>query len=359
MRPLLRRLLCLGIAFLAIYSVGMILSFVISPPRDAIVDTFGEKFNVFGRNAGLVVRGQQAFSQQSRQVFIVGASNVQVGFRPDLIMPQLTGYRVHNLSVGASNITQARQVVDLVLETVPMNSYHDTVFIIGIIYPHFVTDEQRWKGGHTSIEDEMLRYGLYRRKEGTELEATAGSIGTPKLLWLLRPYLAIDAIVHHGVVMPVIETAVYAYNRWGRKTPVLNVTDLDSVVVDESYKQYRMRFWDQYMGTRNGHIEDEQFKVLEVLAAKIEAVGSRLLILELPIPQWHRERAAHYPTYLRKKQGLRTQLAANKHVSFVNMEDLDDNNAFHDSVHPKPRTRKLWSQLLADRLAKLLGIVEG
>jgi hypothetical protein len=86
---------------------------------------------------------------------------------------------------------------------------------------------------------------------------------------------------------------------------------------------------------------------------RILAQGSRVVLVDLPIPRWHAGRSPLYREYLRRKLMLLLDLEARAEFSYLEMNDLNGDPDFSDEVHPKPRVTRQW----AARIAGLISAV--
>jgi hypothetical protein len=82
--------------------------------------------------------------------------------------------------------------------------------------------------------------------------------------------------------------------------------------------------------------------------------GEQVIIVDLPIPAWHRDASPYQPGYSQALQILVHQFADRPGFKFVSMADLDGNLDYSDEVHAKPHLAKVWSTRLADTLNSLV-----
>ena len=90
------------------------------------------------------------------------------GFRPARLQQLVPQATVHNLAIGGANMTEVRQMVDLVLEVQSPAAQRRNLFVIGAWYGLFADDRARWytpdrHPGDTDLDIERYRYGFYRR----------------------------------------------------------------------------------------------------------------------------------------------------------------------------------------------------
>lgn len=254
----------------------------------------------------------------------------------------MSNTEVDNLSVNGSNLTQVAQVVDLVQELQDSSARRKTTFVIGIWYGMFTQDRFRWDTpdrhkGDTDIDIERYRYGFYRRTESGPkhvLPPDELSLGVA----LIQPYLVLDQ-------MSRLASKELRDRLFGR-APARTDADRNATVVSEADKEAALKYWREQMHS-DGPIAEEQFEVLRNLIAGILERGSRVVLVDLPLPRWHAERSPFYADYLRQKKALLTDLKARDGVAYLEMTDLDGDVDFSDEVHPKPRVTQQWAARVA------------
>lgn len=334
-------------------------TFLLFPTNRKIIDTYEDSaylsnkdpnYYIYGRNAGLVVRGRSLLSAQGKKLIILGASSSVEGFRPKIMQKHLGNTTVHNMSIGASNLTQLKQIIELVYEVTPPRERSDIHFVLGLFYVLLRPDGNIWKGGSTNIQKEMLRFGLYHQKKSKFIQ-TFNSHYMPYAISLMRPVLAVDALINRLVNDPIFKMTLYFNNKWIRPMSFLITDDLDQVVVNDAYKEYINKIMLRRMGTKDGTINDEQFQRLLELSTLVSNNGGKLTIIDLPIPKWHASNSAHYQNYQLKKMAYLDQILALKGINLIDMQLLNDDYDFYDFAHPKPKTSHKWSTLSAQQLA--------
>jgi len=358
MRVVFKQLSIVLFAFGMFYALVWLFTFVIYPDSRDYLDTYQDsayfsnespEFYLFGRGAGLVVRGRGMLLGGDRQVVVTGASTSVEGFRPDVMRKYMGSAVIHNLAVGASNLSQAAQVIDLVMEVVPKHQLTKMQFVIGLSYILLRPDREMWPGGMTNIDSEKLKYGMYNR-DGQE---QFGKVGYNLFVSLLRPILAVDAFYQRAVGDQVLGIVLYINNKWLRPMDFLITDDLNSVSVSEAYKDYVDQIMYRRMGSVNGEVGSEQFEKLIQLAKRVEKSGAKLVIVDLPVPKWHRQRSSHFASYQNKKLAYFKKLESTEAVSVLDMQFMSDDFDFYDFAHPKPMASKRWSKYLANALVNM------
>jgi len=87
--------------------------------------------------------------------------------------------------------------------------------------------------------------------------------------------------------------------------------------------------------------------VLRRLVARLLSQGSGVVIVDLPLPRWHRERSPYMTSYNGQLAALVRRYSGTPGFSFLSLKGLGDDDDFCDEVHPKPRLRSAWSAQLA------------
>jgi hypothetical protein len=279
-----------------------------------------------------------------RTVF-VGASNVVVGFRQPEIAPLLPGVEVDNLAVGGSNITQMAQIVDLVQEIQGKAARDETTFVIGVWYGNFVENRFKWytperHAGDTDIDIERYRYGFFRRTEAGPVALVPPDHLALGVV-LIHPYLVLDKLSRW--LSRHAREAVFGPDRKPSRDA------LNAFVRSEAERVEYLKYWHQQMQV-DGDIPDEQFIVLHDLIGRILATGSKVVLVDLPIPKWHETRSPYTASYARKRDELVSQFRGQPGFAYVEMKDKDGDLDFYDEVHPKPRMTPLWAADIASHL---------
>jgi len=343
MKLILKQMTLLIGAMLALYGVALALSLLLVPRAQ-----IGQRLDAGLATQSLymtepkyvfLARGQ--LNNTHDKLLLVGASNMQAGFRQAQMQAQLPQAEVHNLAVGGSNITQVGQIIDLVREVQSPEARRHNTFVIGLWYGLFADDKARWytddrHAGDTDIDIERYRYGFYRRTA----QGPAPVLPPEHLEWgvvLIHPYLVLDRTARD------LTRSLRSYI--AAKPKVITDEQRNATVLSEADKKKYLAFWHTYMGAAQT-LGDAPFLVLERAVEQILADGGRVVLVDMPIPAWHAKGAALQADYLRRITPLLDRLQARPGVTVVPAFDSDDDD-FSDEVHPKPRVTNLWAQRLA------------
>src|SRR5262249_12476029 len=152
--------------------------------------------------------------------------------------------------------------------------------------------------GDTDIDIERYRYGFYRRSPTGPI-----AVLPPRYLdWgvaAIYPFLVADGLVRN--MRDRVRDALY--NRFHfafLRPPRLGDDQGDDHVVDASERQNWLTYRVNFMDTP-GPLADEQFHVLDRMVRKIAQSGSRILIVDLPIPRWHAQASPYFADYQTRK----------------------------------------------------------
>ena len=351
MKAILRQAGLLLVALAALYGVLLVIALIVLPRPDQAsgLDTAGAARTIFMTEPKYVVLNRSALRSEKPQVVLLGASNVVVGMRQREVASLVEGAVVHNLAIGGANMTEVRQILDLVQEMQSPTARRRTVFVIGMWYGMFFTDRQHWStpdrhAGDTDIDIERLRYGFYRR----------GSSGLVELLpsayldlgvAAIRPYLALERLSR--------DATKAVRDRLFKHTPERSEEQRNQTVVSEAERLQALDHWRTTIGSE-GELADEQFLVLQRMVDAILASGARVVLVDLPIPTWHAQRSPYMTSYRQHAQRLFADLADRPGLSVLAMADLDADADFYDEVHPKPRVTMSWARRLAVALGPVM-----
>jgi hypothetical protein len=349
MKLILRQLLWLTSALVALYGLVLAITLVLMPPGDAgpALDTTRASASLFLTEPKYVFMTRSRLNTPTDKVLVVGASNVGVGFRQAQVQALMPQVEVHNLSIGGSNATQVRQVIDLVREVQsPESRRHNTV-VIGLWYGLFADDRARWHtpdrhAGDTDIDIERYRYGFYRRTA-----AGAEAVLPPERLnlgvTLIHPYLVLDRLAR--------DTTRSLRRLMNDKPKAMTDEQRNAVVLAEEEKRKYLAFWNDYMGGATT-LTEGPYRQIEQAVDTVLADGGKVVLVDMPIPPWHAAGSPLHADYLARTDQLVRKLTARPGVSLIRMTQAGADDDFSDEVHPKPRVAPLWAARLAAGLTQ-------
>jgi hypothetical protein len=342
------------VAFVAVLYGALILgamALVPMPDGSSGLDSPGAADTVFMTQPKYVFlnRGALARDDGRSQVILIGSSNVARGFSRDDVQALVPDAIVHNLAVSGSNNTEIDQVVELIQEMQSEEARRRSVYVLGIWYGMFAEDRTRWyaadrTGGDTDIDIERYRYAFYRRTADGPV-----AVLPPRYLDLgvaaVYPFLVIDGLVR-GARDNVRDRLYTTFGFSFLRRPRLGDEQEDGHVVDAREQATWLAYRKAYMQTP-GTVADEQFAVLDRMVRRIVDGGSRVVVVDLPIPRWHSANAPYFTDYQQRKTATIAALNTLKGVSYLNLQDADADHDYYDDAHPKRAAAKVWSQRLA------------
>ena len=348
MRAILRQVCFLLAALAGIYVLLLAVSYLLVTPvnQEEGLDSGLAASTIFMTDPKYVFLNRAALRPGASRVVLVGASNTAVGFKQREVQALLPNVEVDNLSVGGSNMTQIAQIVDLVQDLQDSAARHRTTFVIGVWYGTFAEDKFRWNtpdrhAGDTDIDIERYRYGFYRRGENGPKQVLPAKYLALGVV-LIHPFLVFDELSRRA--------SQAVRDRLFGRAPTRTDAQRDASVVTAQQKEAALTYWHEQMHN-DGPIAEEQFVVLRNLIDRILAQGSKIVLVDLPIPRWHADRSPYYQEYERHKKALLSELGVRDGFAYLGMPDLNTDLEFSDEVHPKPRITRLW----AAHVAALIG----
>jgi hypothetical protein len=293
-----------------------------------------------------VFLGRSVLANPDRKIILVGASNTGVGFRQKLVQSNLGCAKVSNLAMGGANISEVRQVVDLVHEVQNDQERRLNTFVIGVWFGMFIDSDVKYAEGdrhrgETDVDIERYRYGFYRRTPD-------GPVAVLPAKWLdagvmtIRPFLLLEKVAREaraGVNLVLT----------GRTSAQRTDDERESVVMSDAEKQEALESWKETMG-RTSDISPTQVEVLKQTIQALLDSGEKVVLVDLPIPAWHREASPYQPSYRRALTDLLREFGDQPNFSSLNMDDLDNDLDYSDEVHAKRHLADVWSTRLARKL---------
>ena len=90
-----------------------------------------------------------------------------------------------------------------------------------------------------------------------------------------------------------------------------------------------------YMHSEDGFLKEEQFMEITNLGKVVSSLGSRLVLVDMPIPKWHSDASPHFKYYQKVKTGYIKQMVLNKNTEYINLQNTLVDDDFYDMAHPK------------------------
>ena len=335
---------CMLVLYLLI--LGFALALMPRPDRQGVVDTQTAAATIFMTEPKYLYLDRAPLGVDRTNIILVGGSNVGVGFPLADLDPLLrSDAAIHNLGLGGANVTELQQVIDLVYEAQSEKVRRRDIFVIGIWYGLFGVNRLRWYttdrvAGDTDLDIERYRYGFERRTQDGPIDVVPLAYRNSAVV-AIYPLLFLDELSRTAL-------------RWISPSHALSAQDLNAYIPTEREKDQYLKYWSTMMGPVGPSIYDEQFAVLDKICARILSEGSRLVLVDLPLPRWHKEGSPYQAMYEIRAQQLVGRLSDKPGFSFLDMGDLDDDADFYDEVHPKPRVTAVWTNRMTTALSPLL-----
>ena len=344
--PLLRFSAWVFATCLALYGTLLGASYVAFPDRgEREIDTQQAKDTLYATEPKYLVFNLRALDHPGARVLLLGGSNVREGLRSTSLRPLIGDVEIDNLAIGACDVREIAQIVDAVYAHVPRQSWRDLTFVVGIWYGLFRNEARSWPNGVTDIDKELLRYGLYYR-DGNAMRRRMPASWEPALQQALRPLLWISRIYDIYVSASTDRLRIKILRLVGEAPLDVHVEDRDRFTLTPAERAASLEYWRQYMGPADAW-DGRAFGVLGDLVRAITGRGSRLVLLDLPLPPWHRAGVPYDEEYRRLEQPFLRDVAALPGVSYLSLRDDFGDDDFYDSAHPRPRVVGRW----ADRAA--------
>lgn len=361
-----------------VYASAIILlsfSFPMQDPMDTTIDTtLTLTSTIFHNHADHIVLGRKPYKKDKRRMIFIGPSNVMMAFKPMEMQKYVHDYEVGSAVAYTSNISTNNTIVDLIYEAIPETSYQDTTFVLGLSFLLFVDNKSLSSSPmKTPIEKEMTKYGLYRLENGKIIKNRPDWV-IDNFYYFLLPSMYIDKTIS-SITKSLQPDHLRAYKKHlskkivsGNRSPGALVSAL---LKPSTYKtifsfstfddkkpnprEKALMLHHEFVGTEDNTINYEQFHELELLVEKITSHGGTIILVQMPHPAWFKERSPHYQNY----QGIieDTTMLAKKYddVFYIDLTDMDNEDDFYDTSHPKPEATDSWCRRLASEISQLSG----
>jgi hypothetical protein len=219
------------------------------------------------------------------------------------------------------------------------------ILVLGIWYGLFGDNRLHWYTGDripgdTDLDIERYRYGFERRTPQGPVDSVPRAYRDAAVV-AIYPLLFLDKVSR-------------AAFRWINPAHAQTAEELDAYVVGQQEKDQYLKYWRTMMGSAHPSSFDEQFAVLDKICDRVLAQGARLLLVDLPLPRWHKTASPYQAIYETRAHQLFDRLSGRPGFDFLDMGDLDNDADFYDEVHPKPRAAATWADRLAGALSPLL-----
>jgi hypothetical protein len=337
----------LSLAFLYGLLIGV--SFVLAPagPASDILDTKLAETSIYSTQTKYLFFMRDALATPRPRVFVIGASNANVGLRPFEVQTGVPCALVNNLAVGNANVTEIGQIVDLVHAVHSPDGRSRNTFVFGIWFGLFSDSQDRWPNSlrdppETDIEAELYRYGFYRRAaDGPQSRLPAAWLPVEGIL--IRPFVVAESIARQ------LTESLRGY--FFVRPPKRTEAEREAVHFSAEDQREAAAYWYNLMG-RKDDISGEEFTNFENLIERLLEARENVVVVDLPLPKWHQETSVYDSKYRQRLPGLIRKFTGREGFAFSDVSGLSkDDDDYSDEVHPKLRLAKLW----AERVAKTAG----
>ena len=215
-------------------------------------------------------------------------------------------------------------------------------WVIGIWFGMFIDTDQRWprndrQRGDTDVDTELYRYGLYRRTDSGPVPVLPIRF-LPLEVALIRPYLMLEKVARDWT-----EGLRYALFI---RPPDLTDSERERIVLTAQQKQDALEYWRQSMGPSG--VSMAQMGLLQETISRLLAAHQRVVLVDLPLPKWHREASPYYQPYERAARAELFDYFSNRPgFTGLSMPDLDGDQDYSDEVHAKLHLARIWTERLA------------
>jgi hypothetical protein len=356
MKYIVRQAGITALCFVCLYSLLLGLALILSPTsvHKGSLDLNTAADTIYLTSPKYAMLGRYVLDVPDQKVLLVGASNTGVGFKQGNIQSAFPCAKISNLSIGFSNISEVRQMIDLVHEVQDKFAQRTNTFVIGIWYGMFVDTELHWPNadrnrGDTDLDIERYRYGFYRR-------TPKGPVAVLPINWLpaeavlIRPYLLVEKIARELTLR--LRYAVFI------RPPILTDADRETRVVSDKDKSDAFAYWKEAMGGKNA-ISGTQAALLQDVIERLLDAGEKVVVADLPIPAWHREGSPYQATYERLTQDeIFDHFRGRSGFAALKMDDLGLDENYSDAVHPRPHVASIWTARLISVIQSLMSPCE-
>jgi hypothetical protein len=357
MKIFFRQLFFLVLYFFVLYFIGFGFSYILfsDKQREYAIDTYESHNKIYFNPYRNILLGlpKLAFSDKAK-ILLLGSSDLLYGFRPRELNEVFPDYEIHNFGMHSSNLTETKQLVDLIVKVLPKENLKKSVFVLGLFYSILVEDSVHyWEtAGKTNLvfTFEASSPCLYKMS-GKDIVPNMQIKYMPYVVALLRPCLMFQIILDKAAVfINSSRSFLHLLIREQKFNFLVFFHHLNYMCVDEDYKKDALVFWEDFMGSKNGILADEQFEVLVSLSKVVSASGAKLIIADLPVPAWHRQRSAYFLSFQKKKTNYLNQCLNLPNVKYIDMQQSMLDADFLDSAHPVPEVTRKWSECLKGAL---------
>jgi len=317
-------------------------SFLVVPaePASDILDTRIAEASIYSTQTKYLSFTRGALVAPRPRVLVMGASNANVGLRPFEIQTDVPCASVSNLAVGNANVTEIRQIVDLVHEVQSPDARSQNTFVFGTWFGLFSDGRDRWPNSsrdppETDMEAELYRYGFYYRAADRP-QPRLSAAWLPVEGILIRPFIATEVVARQ------LTDGLRGY--FFVRRPKRTDAEREAVHFGEEDRREATTYWYNLMG-RKDDISADEFTSLENLIDRLLDAREKVVVVDLPLPKWNQKVSVYDSKYRQRLPGLLKKFAGREGFAFSDLSGLStDDDEYSDEVHLKPHLAKLWAE---------------
>ncbi|HAT50206.1 MAG: hypothetical protein HQL07_13480 [Nitrospirae bacterium] len=330
MRIIFRQFFVLLSYGLAIHAILWIGAAWVSP-FDYTMDQYYAKNNTFSLDI-------RPLNDPGEKIVLLGSSALHHSLPAENVSQWIQDHAVIEYSIPSANITVLSDVVDLYYNIVHFQDPRPkVVFVLSFWYSMFQSDDDAHFESSPG-EKTHMRYPFLFNNEHGILKPIIDFHAHPELIFLSHPYTAFD---HYFMtrIDPGIRYIAKDIKKILRNHHMIkekSVFPEDDVIVGEEQKCTGLQMWRDKMGLDG--VSEEQFSRLAGLIEKVTRNGDRLVLVDLPLPQWHKRRSDFFRVYKERMESFVAGLKKNSNLTYLDMKNIvDEDTEFFDSCHAKPR----------------------
>jgi len=336
------------------------------------VETLSHPRNSFADEARRAIFHSPSLAKSKKpMILVLGASAPQEAYLPSAIQALAPAFNASNLGIGGANISELDQVLDLVLKAARPQVLKESVLVLTFSYGIFVPDAVRWSNKHFLPHD-IVEAGIFISDIEREAMRCPSICNPEGVLFKLAPHwlLAIakkryEVLLQLTPFLPVhVGDRILRWNVWRhdprnlfyskrqKSTPKQSPAVAAQAPPESELVQARhqMDFITKYMGPPSGVLHDEQFDKLVALLNKAHASGLRIVVVDMPLPSWHRAESPFFAPYESRLQAVLSPFLETGKARYVRQSDAIPDDEFRDSIHPKAEAANHWTKTLVDQL---------
>lgn len=293
----------------------------------------------------LGVYGYKLLNSMQPKIFVLGASGVMHGFRPNEIEKNIPGYQVANLAVSGNNISGIHDEVKAIKNTFPKDILNKSYFVAGVFFGTFIENKVRYgrfrpdKKNEPDIYLQLKRWGFYYEKGGEVFPKYTSARIWSVMENIERPIRVFQIVLDlnpENILLRILRDISRC------KRLLQRIMGMPRQNIQEE----SIKFWLKFMDRTEGKLANEQFEELIRLKETIEKNNLKLIIVDLPLPKWHQDGSPLYKDYKKKIKSYINKITSSTNIEYVSFEDLNDPSYFWDPVHVKQDYTYLWAQSL-------------